>query len=121
MHKINYYSISTLLGGILTYLFGAIDIAFQVLVIMMLIDYITGIMCGFVSKNLNSFTCINGIFKKIGILVVVIVAVGIDKILNENVLRLAVIFCLIGSEGISVLENCALLGVLIPKKIIEAL
>lgn len=45
----------------------------------------------------------------------------IDRAMETDYLRMATIFCLIGNEGISILENLSKLGVPIPKKILNTL
>ena len=58
----------------------------------------------------------------VGILICVIVAVMADKVLGtDNTLRLAIILCFCGNEGISILESLTKLGVPIPQKLLDAL
>lgn len=109
------------IGGGFIYLFGAWDIAFQVLVTLIVIDYATGVMVACLDRRLSSQLGIKGIFKKIAILTTVVVAVLIDKVMGTDVLRLATIFCLCGNEGISLLENLTKLGAPIPQKLVDAL
>ena len=121
MEKILGQGIVTTVGAGLIWLFGAWDIAFQVLIILMIVDYITGVMVGYVTKQLSSQRGIQGIFKKIAILITVIVAVAVDRVIGSNMLRMATIFCLVGNEGISLLENLSRLGAPIPDKLVNAL
>ncbi len=121
MEKILGQGIVTTVGAGLIWLFGAWDIAFQVLIILMIVDYITGVMVGYISKQLSSQRGIQGIFKKIAILITVIVAVAVDRVIGSNMLRMATIFCLVGNEGISLLENLSRLGAPIPGKLVNAL
>lgn len=121
MEKVVGQGIITSLGGMFFYFFGGWDIAFQVLVALIVIDYISGVMVAIINKNLSSQLGIKGIFKKIAILTTVIVAVLIDRAVGTDVLRLAVIFCLCGNEGISLVENLAKLGAPIPQKLIDIL
>lgn len=108
--------------GILLWLFGAWDMALQVLLALIITDYITGLMVGYSVNNLSSKIGFNGVFKKAGILICVIVAVMADKVIGtDNTLRLAIILCFCGNEGISVLENVTKLGVPIPQKLLDAL
>lgn len=109
------------MSGIFIYLFGGLDIAFKVLVTLIVIDYITGVMAAYLEQKLSSQLGVRGIFKKIAILTTVIVAVLIDSAAGTDVLRLATIFCLCGNEGISLLENLAKLGAPIPEKLMIAL
>ena len=108
--------------GILLWLFGAWDMALQVLLALIITDYITGLMVGYSVNNLSSKIGFKGVFKKAGILICVIVAVMADKVIGiDNTLRLAIILCFCGNEGISVLENVTKLGVPIPQKLLDAL
>ena len=111
----------TSVSGIFIFLFGAWDIAFQVLCVFMVLDYLTGVMSAFVNRKLSSKQGINGIFKKLAILCTIIVAVMLDRVLDTDALRIATILCLVGNEGISLLENLTRLGAPIPGQIVDAL
>lgn len=114
--------IITSAGGALLWLFGAWDIALQVLIGLIIADYITGLMAASLNKSLSSKVGLRGIYKKVGILICVSVAVLTDKLIGtENTLRIAIICCFCGNEGISIMENLARLGVPIPQKLIDAL
>lgn len=121
MEKILGQGFITAIGGGFIYLFGAWDIAFQVLVTLVVIDYATGVMVAYLNRKLSSQLGIKGIFKKIAILTTVAVAVLIDRVMGTNVLRLATIFCLCGNEGVSLIENLTKLGAPIPQKLVDAL
>ena len=121
MDKMFGQGVITGVGGVFIYLFGAWDIAFQVLVTLIVIDYVTGVMVAYLNKKLSSQLGVKGIFKKIAILTTVAVAVLVDRAIGTDVLRLATIFCLCGNEGISLLENLTNLGAPIPQKLVAAL
>ncbi len=109
-------------GVFITYLIGDIDMGIRTLIIFMLIDYILGIMCGKANENISSKTAFKGILKKIAIWSLVTVSNMIDKNIGANgMLRNLVIFFYIGQDGISILENAALLGVPIPEKLKDSL
>ena len=111
----------TSVSGMFIFLFGAWDIAFQVLCVFMVLDYVTGVMSAFVNMKLSSKQGIKGIFKKLAILCTIIVAVMLDRVLDTDALRIATILCLVGNEGISLLENLTRLGAPIPGQIVDAL
>ena len=111
----------TSVSGMFIFLFGAWDIAFQVLCVFMVLDYVTGVMSAFVNRKLSSKQGIKGIFKKLAILCTIIVAVMLDRVLDTDALRIATILCLVGNEGISLLENLTRLGAPIPGQIVDAL
>ena len=90
---------------------------------LLVIDYITGIMCAFVDKKLSSAVGFKGICKK----VLIFALVGLGHILDTrvigagSVLRTAVIFFYLSNEGVSLVENAAHLGLPVPKKLKEVL
>lgn len=110
--------IKTFTGGLIagvTYFFGGLDQVLQILLWMIVIDYMTGLLSGAVNKQLSSQIGFKGITKKIMILVIVVVAVQIDKMLGQvNVVRLAIIFFYIANEALSILENTAKIGLPLP-------
>lgn len=108
-------------AGFVSYFFGGWDILLQVLVTLIVLDYISGVLAGYTAKELSSRVGYLGIIKKVSILIVVVVAVMLDRLLGSDVIRLAVCSFFIGNEGISLLENAADCGVPIPKKLLIAL
>ena len=65
-----------------SFLMGSIDNLLIMLLIIMAIDYLTGICKAIVNKKLNSIVGVKGIIKKVGYLLIVALAVLIDKIIN---------------------------------------
>ena len=110
-------------GTGLTWFLGTWDIALQVLVCFMFLDYITGVLRAYVNKEVSSDVGLKGIARKAVIFVVLIVAVLLDRLLNTGnwVFRTLICYFYITNEGISLLENCAGLGLPIPDKLKEAL
>ena len=106
-----------------TYLFGGWDAAIGVLIVLMVLDYITGVLNGYLTKTLNSEVGFKGLLKKFLILVVMIIAVMLDRLMNTGnwIFRTLVCYFYIANEGISLLENISLMGVPIPDKIKDAL
>lgn len=111
------------IGSICTYMFGGWDTPLMVLVIFMAIDYLTGLINATIQNKLNSKIGFNGIKKKGLILIVLIVAVLLDRLLNKNiwVFRTLVCYFYIANEGISILENCGKCGVPLPQKLLDTL
>lgn len=106
----------------LVYLWGGFDVALQCLLIAIALDYISGIIKAFVLKQLSSSIGLKGILKKVGILVVVALAVLIDRVTGESgAVRTLVIYYFVANEGLSIIENVGLAGLPIPKSIKEAL
>ncbi len=109
-------------GSMVNYLWGGWDMALRTLILFMALDYVLGVICGFLGKKLSSDVAFKGILKKVAILVIITVAVSLDNVANTNgVIRSLVLFFYIGLEGISILENASMLGVPIPEKLKEAL
>lgn len=111
------------LGTGFTWLFGVWDIPLVVLVVFMVLDQLTGVIRGYVNKELSSDVGLKGIARKCVILIILIVAVMLDRLLNTGswMFRTMVAYFYIGNEGISLLENCASLGAPIPEKLKNAL
>ena len=109
-------------GVMANYLWGGWDVALKTLLLFMLLDYITGLICATKDKQLSSAIGFNGILKKVMILIVVAVAVNVDSIVGTSGLaRSLVIFFYVSMEGISILENAARMDVGIPDTIKDLL
>lgn len=125
MEKIlNYFRIIiAAIGTGFTWLLGTWDTALIVLISFMVLDYATGLLRAWINKEVSSDTGLKGIARKCVIFVVLIVAVMLDRLLNTGtwVFRTLVCYFYIANEGISLLENCAGLGLPIPEKIKDAL
>jgi len=106
------------LGGFIGYFLGGFDGFLYTLLAFVVIDYITGVMCAANDHKLSSAVGFRGICRKVLIFCMVGVANILDmNILGEgSVLRTAVIFFYLSNEGVSMLENCAHLGLPIPNQ-----
>ncbi len=110
------------LGAALGYVFGDWDGFILALIIFIVIDYVTGVICAVCNKQLSSEIGFKGILKKIFILLMVGVANILDGIMGlGGIIRSAVIFFYIANEGISIVENAAVLGLPVPEKIKDIL
>lgn len=111
--------IITGLGGWLGFYLGGVDGILTALVIFVVADYITGVMCAIIDKKLSSSVGFKGIFRKVLIFVMVGVANILDMhiIGSGSVVRSAVIFFYLSNEGISLLENATYLGLPIPEQL----
>ena len=109
-------------GTCAIYIFGGWDMALQTLLLLMVLDYITGLICAGKDKTLSSSTGFRGLGKKIIILIVVGVGVSVDNVAGTNgIVRNMVIFFYASMEGISILENAARSGVAVPDKLKDML
>lgn len=121
---LNYFKIIiAALGTGITWLFGTWDTALVVLVCFMVLDYFTGVLRAWTNKEISSDVGLKGIARKTVIFIVLIVAVLLDRLLNTGtwVFRTLICYFYIANEGISLLENCAGLGLPIPDKLKDAL
>nr|DAZ24564.1 MAG TPA: holin [Caudoviricetes sp.] len=116
-------SLVTILGGTIGWFFGEMDGFFYALLAFVVLDYVTGLMCGILSKTLSSEVGFKGICKKLAIFVMVGIAHILDAevIGTGSVLRTAILFFYLSNEGISILENCGRLGLPIPQKLKDVL
>ena len=108
-----------MIGGWLGYFLGGYDGLLYALIVFMVVDYITGVMCAIVDKKLSSEVGFKGICRKVLILMLVGIAnlLDVQVIGTGSVLRTAVIFFYLSNEGVSLLENAAHLGLPIPEKL----
>ncbi|WP_405744498.1 holin family protein [Anaerovibrio slackiae] len=111
--------IGTLLGEFI----GEIDSLIYALAIFMIVDYLTGVLCGLVNGRLSSRIGFKGICRKVMILCLVGMANVLDQYILQtgSVLRTTVIFFYLSNEGISIIENSIALGVPIPNKMYKML
>lgn len=109
----------TVVGGWLGYFLGGYDGLLYALIVFMVMDYITGVMCAVSDKKLSSAVGFKGICRKVIILMLVCIAnlLDVEVIGTGAVLRTAVIFFYLSNEGVSLLENAAHLGLPIPEKL----
>ena len=106
-------------GGWLGYFVGGVDGLMTALLVLMVMDYVTGVMCAVIDRELSSSVGFRGIFKKVLILMLVGVAhiVDLHVVRSGEALRSAVICFYLSNEGVSVLENAGHLGLPIPEKL----
>ena len=113
---------ASLAASICTTLFGPFDIALRTLVVFIVLDYVTGVIKGWLLKEISSARGYQGLIKKSLILVVIIIANMADDMLGTNGLfRNAICYIYISIESISILENLAACGVPIPKVLVDKL
>lgn len=103
------------------YLVGGFDTLFRALLIMMALDYLTGLIKGYKKKNINSKTAYKGFWKKLVVLFIVVAATQMDMILQNMGIRTLVLMFYVATEFLSIIENAATLGVPIPEKLKSSL
>ena len=106
-------------GGWLGYFVGGVDGLMTALLVLMVMDYVTGIMCAINDRKLSSAVGFRGICRKVLIFVLVGVAhiVDLHVVGSGSALRGAVVCFYLSNEGVSMLENAAHLGLPIPEKL----
>ena len=111
------------LGGWLGYFLGGMDGLMIALIVFMVLDYVTGVMCAIADKKLSSSVGFKGICKKVLILMLVGLAhtVDVHVVGSGSALRGAVVCFYLSNEGLSLLENAGHLGLPIPDKLKEIL
>ena len=115
-------SVLACIGTTFVYLIGGIDIAMTCLLIAIVLDYISGLIKAYECKVLSSKIGFRGILKKVGVLLVVMLAVLIDRVTgNTGAIRTLVVYYFVANEGLSIIENLAEAGVPIPKSLKKAL
>ncbi|RLK63593.1 holin [Atopobacter sp. AH10] len=109
----------TAVGGWLGYFLGGCDGLIIALLLFVVIDYITGVMCAVVDKKLSSNVGFKGICRKVLICMLVGIAniIDVQVIKSGSVLRTAVVFFYLSNEGLSLIENAAHLGLPVPDKL----
>lgn len=109
--------------GIMGFLIGNFDGLFKALLVLIIADYITGVIVAVVHKKLSSEIGAKGIAKKILMLIIVAVANVLDvQIIGGGAaLRNITIIFYAANEVISLLENTGALGVPYPKKLMDVL
>ena len=116
-------------GAAISSLFGGWNGAMTTLVILMFIDYVTGIIVAGVfhaspkssGGALSSAVGFKGICRKFVILLIVVVACRVDLLLDTNIIRDATCIGFCANELVSITENAGLMGIPLPRKLVEAI
>lgn len=110
-----------LVGGATAALLGGWDVLLQALITLVVIDYITGLMSGYVEKTLSSEVGFIGLMRKVMIFMVIATAYVIGSVIGDAIpLREIVIVFYISNEGLSILENVSPF-LPVPKKLKDAM
>ena len=117
-------------AGAIAGLLGEWNVLLTVLAIMMVLDYLTGLVVAWRGKSpktetggVSSRAGFDGLIRKAFIMVVVLVATLLDTAIGNQarVFQTAATTYYIANEGISILENTALMGVVYPAFVMRAL
>ncbi len=104
-------SLTGVLTGMISALFGVPDALFWALIVCISADYITGICSAIYQKNIDSRTGFVGILKKIVILIIVALSHTVGEVVGIPAIRDMVIGFYIANEGITVLENAGKMNI----------
>jgi len=122
------------IGGAIASFFVNMPPLVWILIAVMTIDFITGLICGAMGKSnktengyISSSQAFVGLMKKALILLVVLLAALLDKAVSEGAgitfeaVMGATCLWFIASEGFSILENVAMMGIPVPKILMRLL
>ena len=110
-----------LVGGFVCNFLGGWDMLLKSIVILMVLDYVTGLLKAIYNKELSSEIGFKGLIRKITIFIVIATAYVIQGIMGDEIpLREIVILFFIANEGISLIENASEF-IPIPEKLKEIL
>ncbi len=95
---------------------GGWDRTLETLIIIMLLDYMTGVSSAFKNKVVSSSVGYKGLVKKATIFIVIILAAQIDKMINteNHVFRNCTALSFSINESLSILENVGKSGIKLP-------
>ena len=122
--------IAAALAGAAAGLLGEWNVLLTVLAWMMGIDYLTGLICAWRGRSpktegggVSSKAGFDGLARKSLIIMIVLMATLLDRAIGSGqaLFQTAAAGYYIANEGISILENSALMGVPYPKAIVDAL
>ncbi len=120
IEKLTVIGISGGIGVVLTKIFGEWNESVLALIILMTIDFITGILAAGLfqrstktfSGGLSSKECVKGIAKKVCELLLVAAAYQGDMLLGIDYARIFTIWGLCAAEIISIMENAGAMEIL---------
>lgn len=127
MEKTTLQAVLTAALTALSIYFNALAVPCIVLIVVMVCDYVSGMIKAYMTAQLSSKIGIKGIIKKLCYAIAVVVAMGIDYIVSlgfataniyipsNMTVALIVTIWLILNELISILENLAVIGIPLPK------
>jgi len=127
--KLKICTLIGVLGGLISAALGGWDYALVTLMIVMCIDYISGIVVAGVfhaskkteSGALESNVGFKGLCRKCMILLIVLIAYRMDLVIGVTYIRDTVIIGFIANEVISIIENAGLMGITLPPALVKAI
>ena len=110
-------------GIFASYICGMWNSAIETLVILMVLDYASGMLAACINPGLalNSQKGFKGIARKLYIFILVTIAYSIDSLLGTHEICTMATYFYIANEGLSIIENAAKAGVPIPNTLRDTL
>ncbi|MFL0495709.1 holin family protein [Priestia megaterium] len=114
-------------GGVIAFLFGAWSTMLNILIALMVIDYLSGMAAASINGELKSRVGLMGIARKVFIFAMVAVSHLVDLLLIENKIEVGYLamsvvisaYCI--NEVVSIIENAGKMGVYVPEPLIKAI
>lgn len=120
--KISFATVTSITCTVGTYLFGEWETGLQILLLFMVLDTITGVVCAYKDRKLSSQKGYDGLYKKFMVLIILMLAVGLDRMIGQGwAFRTLVIYFYMAMEGVSIIENATRLGLPVPENLVKAL
>lgn len=97
-------------------IFGKLDDLFQVFLVLMILDYITGVIVAIYTNKISSSIGHKGIIKKAGVIICIVISRQIDilKLYPEAEVRNVVLLFFVINEFVSITENLKKINIKIP-------
>lgn len=113
--------IAAVIGGFIASLLGGWDGLLKTITVLMVLDFLSGWLKGLYTKSMSSEIGFRGIVKKVVVFMVIGGANAIQWLISGSVpLREIVIMFFIANEGLSLVENAAVM-IPIPQKFKDVL
>lgn len=126
--KVEFLTAIGAVGAVIINLIGGWDTAVQTLLIFMAIDMVTGWTVAVFgsspktqSGGLHSTANFMGLAKKGVMLLLILMANQLDVVLGLEIVRTGAILSFTANEALSIVENAGLMGVPLPRPIVQAL
>ncbi|WP_025847583.1 phage holin family protein [Paenibacillus ehimensis] len=100
-------------GAFFSWMVGGLGLAFTILIGLMLLDYATGLMAGYVRKELSSRIGITGLIRKTYVIILVgcVYMIELSVLKSNGVIGDGVVIAYSVIEFLSIVENGGKLGV----------
>lgn len=116
------------IGAWIAQIYGGWNQAMTALVVFIIADVATGLLCGLAKKSpntegggLSSKVMREGAAKKVEIFFILLIAAWLDIAMHVTIWKDAACIYYIAEEGLSILENAGALGLPIPDKLKNAI